>query len=141
MSHYHDSDDLKALGEFKKLAPAEFKGFVELDSIVGRDDGKIPRKYRELIAIAVACTTQCPYCLDVHTRNDKAAGAAGGSPESALLSAPQGRAAATPRAAAPPKLFDRAWPPSPLSAIPDPVPRRPSHGRPRGLGRSWSVRE
>src|SRR6185369_6649545 len=25
MSHYHDSDDLKALGEFKKLAPAEFK--------------------------------------------------------------------------------------------------------------------
>ena len=21
MSHYHDSDDLKALGEFKKLAP------------------------------------------------------------------------------------------------------------------------
>ncbi|HEX5531995.1 MAG TPA: carboxymuconolactone decarboxylase family protein [Methylomirabilota bacterium] len=36
---------------------------VELDSIVGRDDGKIPRKYRELIALAVACTTQCPYCL------------------------------------------------------------------------------
>ena len=22
MSHYHDSDDLKVLGEFKKLAPA-----------------------------------------------------------------------------------------------------------------------
>ena len=44
MSHYHDSDDLKVLGEFKKLAPAEFKGFVELDSIVGRDDGSIPRK-------------------------------------------------------------------------------------------------
>ena len=75
MSHYHDSDDLKVLAEFKKLAPAEFKGFVELDSIVGRDDGKIPRKYRELIAIAVACTTQCPYCLDVHTKNAKAAGA------------------------------------------------------------------
>src|SRR6185295_6888577 len=75
MSHYHDPADLKLLGEFKKLAPAEFKGFVELDSIVGRDDGKIPRKYRELIALAVACTTQCPYCLDVHTRNAKKAGA------------------------------------------------------------------
>ena len=75
MSHYHDPADLKLLAEFKKLAPAEFKGFVELDSIVGRDDGKIPRKYRELIAIAVACTTQCPYCLDVHTRNAKKAGA------------------------------------------------------------------
>ena len=23
MSHYHDTDDLKVLGEFKKLAPAE----------------------------------------------------------------------------------------------------------------------
>jgi AhpD family alkylhydroperoxidase len=27
------------------------------------------------MAIAVACTTQCPYCLDVHTRNAKKAGA------------------------------------------------------------------
>ena len=88
MSHYHDSDDLKVLGEFKKLAPAEFKGFVELDSIVGRDDGKIPRKYRELIALAVACTTQCPYCLDVHTRNAKKAGATREEvAESALLAA------------------------------------------------------
>ena len=77
MSHYHDSDDLKILGDFKRLAPNEFKGFVELDAIVGRDDGKIPRKYRELIALAVACTTQCPYCLDVHTRNAKKAAALG----------------------------------------------------------------
>src|SRR5262249_24864863 len=75
MSHYHDADDLKILGEFKKLAPAEFSGFVELDKIVGRDDGKIPRKYRELIALAVACTTQCPYCIEVHTKAAKAAGA------------------------------------------------------------------
>ena len=75
MSHYHDSDDLKALGEFKKLAPAEFKGFVELDSIVGRDDGKIPRKYRELIAVAVAHTTQCAYCIDVHVKAAKKSGA------------------------------------------------------------------
>ncbi len=26
MSHYHDTEDLKALAEFKRLAPAEFKG-------------------------------------------------------------------------------------------------------------------
>jgi AhpD family alkylhydroperoxidase len=66
--HYHGSDDLKQLGEFKQLAPTEFSAFVEFDKIVGREGGTIPRKYRELIAIAVACTTQCPYCLDVHTR-------------------------------------------------------------------------
>src|SRR6266699_1172542 len=52
--HYHDSDDLKRLGEFKQLAPREFSAFVEFDKIVGREDGTIPRKYRELSAIAVA---------------------------------------------------------------------------------------
>ena len=75
MSHYHESDDLKLLPELKKLAPDEFKGFVALDSIVGKEDGAVPRKYRELIALAVACTTQCPYCLDVHTKGAKRAGA------------------------------------------------------------------
>ncbi|HEX9105079.1 MAG TPA: carboxymuconolactone decarboxylase family protein [Polyangia bacterium] len=74
MSHYHDSDDLKRLADLKQLAPTEFKGFVELDAIVGRD-GAIPVKYRELMALAVALTTQCPYCLDVHTRKAKRAGA------------------------------------------------------------------
>jgi len=75
MTHYHDSADLKLLSELKKLAPKEFEGFVALDSIIGKEDGAIPRKYRELIALGVACTTQCPYCLDVHTRNAKRAGA------------------------------------------------------------------
>ena len=72
MSHYHDSDDLKLVGDLKTLAPVEFGGFLALDRVVGRDDGAIPRKYRELIALAVACTTQCPYCLDV--RNARTAG-------------------------------------------------------------------
>ncbi len=75
MSHYHDADDLKMLPELKKLAPEEFKGFVALDAIVGREDGAIPRKYRELIALAVACTTQCPYCIEIHSKAAKAAGA------------------------------------------------------------------
>src|ERR1700682_2388592 len=75
MSHYHDSDDLKILADFKQLAPEDFKGFVGLDRIGGRDGGAIPRKYRELTARAVACTTQCPYCLDVHSRAAKRAGA------------------------------------------------------------------
>lgn len=75
MSHYHDPEDLKLLPELKKLAPDEFNGFVALDSIIGKEGGAIPRKYRELMAIAIACTTQCPYCLDVHTRKAKRAGA------------------------------------------------------------------
>ena len=73
--HYHDPADLRLLKEMSKLAPTEFNAWLNLDKIVGRDDGKIPRKYRELIALAVACTTQCPYCIEVHTKAAKAQGA------------------------------------------------------------------
>jgi len=73
--HYHDPADLRFLKDMGKLAPIEFNAWLNLDKIVGRDDGKIPRKYRELIALAVACTTQCPYCIEVHTKAAKAAGA------------------------------------------------------------------
>ena len=109
MSHYHDSDDLKTLGEFKNLAPTEFSGFVELDKIVGRDDGKIPRKYRELIGLAVACTTQCPYCLDVHTRNAKKAGASREEvAETSMIAAALRAGAAVTHGALAVKLFDKA---------------------------------
>jgi AhpD family alkylhydroperoxidase len=73
--HYHDAEDLKRLRDMKQLAPNDFAAWVGLDKIVGREDGAIPRKYRELIAIAVACTTQCPYCIEVHSKAAKKAGA------------------------------------------------------------------
>ncbi len=113
--HYHDSDDLKRLAEFKTLAPTEFSLFVEFDKIVGRTDGAIPQKYRELIAIAVACTTQCPYCLDVHTRGAKRAGATREEvAEATLLAAALRAGAAVTHGGLALKLFDEA--PAPKSA-------------------------
>jgi AhpD family alkylhydroperoxidase len=73
--HYHDPADLRLLKEMSKAAPTEFTAWLNLDKIVGREDGAIPKKYRELIALAVACTTQCPYCIEIHTKNAKKAGA------------------------------------------------------------------
>jgi AhpD family alkylhydroperoxidase len=73
--HYHDPADLRFLKQMSKLAPNEFTAWLNLDKIVAREDGAIPRKYRELIALAVACTTQCPYCIEVHVKAAKAAGA------------------------------------------------------------------
>lgn len=109
MNHYHDSDDLKVLGEFNKLAPAEFNGFLGLDKVVGRDDGKIPRKYRELIALGVAFTTQCPYCLDGHARNAKKAGATREEvAETSLIAAALRAGAAVTHGALAVKLFDKA---------------------------------
>jgi AhpD family alkylhydroperoxidase len=37
--------------------------------------GAIPVKYKELIAIGVALTTQCPYCIDIHAGNARKTGA------------------------------------------------------------------
>jgi AhpD family alkylhydroperoxidase len=106
--HYHDSDDLKLMKELKTLAPVEFKTFVEFDSIVGKEDGAIPRKYRELMAIAVASTTQCPYCLDFHTRNAKKAGATREEVAEAVFIAAALRAgAAATHGTLALKLFDR----------------------------------
>ena len=59
----------------KQSAPEDFRAWASLDAITQREDGQIPRKYRELIAVAVAHTTQCVYCIEVHTRNAKKAGA------------------------------------------------------------------
>jgi len=86
--HYHDPADLRFLKEMGKLAPTEFSAWLNLDKIVGREDGAIPRKYRELIALGVAFTTQCPYCIEVHTKAAKTAGASRGEiVESSLIAA------------------------------------------------------
>ena len=73
--HYHDATDIRLFMEMRKLAPADFEAWRGLDSTVGRNDGAIPRKHRELIALAVSCTTQCPYCIEVHAKAARSAGA------------------------------------------------------------------
>ena len=74
-NHYHDPDDLKRMKDMKQLAPVEFQAWLDLDRIVSREDGKIPRKYRELIALAVAHSTQCVYCIEAHVKGAKKSGA------------------------------------------------------------------
>jgi AhpD family alkylhydroperoxidase len=73
--HYHDETDLKLMREMRKLAPDDFNAWLGLNNTIGRENGAIPKKYRELIAIAVSATTQCPYCLEAHAKAAHAAGA------------------------------------------------------------------
>lgn len=106
--HYHDPADLRLLKEMRKLAPAEFDAWLALDKIVGRD-GVIPKKYRELIAVSVACTTQCPYCIEVHSKAAKAAGATREElVEAAFLSAALRAGAAATHGTMALKFFDQA---------------------------------
>ena len=70
--------DMKHLTKMKKLgelAPEAFNGFVAFDKAAFQD-GVIPLKYKELMAVAVALTTQCPYCVEIHAKKARKAGAA-----------------------------------------------------------------
>jgi AhpD family alkylhydroperoxidase len=60
--------DLKNLGKLKALdagAPEAMKAFWAFDK-AAMAPGAIPSKYKELMALAVAFTTQCPYCIAIH---------------------------------------------------------------------------
>jgi AhpD family alkylhydroperoxidase len=69
--------DMKNIAKFKtmeELTPDAFKAFIAFDAAALKD-GAIPAKYKELMAVAVALTTQCPYCIEIHTKKAKKAGA------------------------------------------------------------------
>lgn len=58
----------------RSLAPGiqdAFRGFSERVFA----DGALPAKVKELIAVAVAHVTQCPYCIRGHTRSAQRQGA------------------------------------------------------------------
>lgn len=66
--------NLKKLGSLDKSAPIGFKGYSNF-SASAMKAGKLSAKFKEIIAVAVAHATQCPYCIDVHTKNAVKAGA------------------------------------------------------------------
>src|SRR5690349_15427993 len=70
----YDKKNLAKLPRLGELAPEAFKAFVAFDEAVMKH-GVVPLKYKELIAVGVALTTQCPYCVDIHSKRAKQAGA------------------------------------------------------------------
>ncbi|MBI3853613.1 MAG: carboxymuconolactone decarboxylase family protein [Verrucomicrobia bacterium] len=70
----YNKANLTKLKKMDTLAPQLMKAFWAFDKAAVAD-GAIPVKYKELIAVAVALTTQCPYCIDIHSTNARKAGA------------------------------------------------------------------
>lgn len=70
----YDMKKLKLTKKVSELAPDGFKAFQAFDK-AALADGAIPVKYKELIAVGVALSTQCAYCLEVHRRAAVKAGA------------------------------------------------------------------
>jgi len=70
----YDMANLKKLKAMKEHAPEAMAAFDALNAAVFKD-GTLSLKVKELIAVAVAVTTQCPYCIEIHVKRAKAAGA------------------------------------------------------------------
>ena len=70
----YTKEHLAKLKKMDALAPELMKAFWAFDK-ASVADGAIPAKFKELIAIAVALTTQCPYCIEIHSGNARRAGA------------------------------------------------------------------
>jgi len=69
-----DMANMKKLKSLGAKAPDTWKSFLAFDE-AARADGAIPKKYKELMAVAVALTTQCPYCIEIHKEEALKAGA------------------------------------------------------------------
>jgi AhpD family alkylhydroperoxidase len=58
----------------RDLAPATQAAFDDFGKAVFAD-GALPAKVKQIIAVAVAHVTQCPYCIKGHTKAAQRAGA------------------------------------------------------------------
>ncbi|SOC38585.1 carboxymuconolactone decarboxylase family protein [Ureibacillus acetophenoni] len=61
----YQKSNISRLSELSKLAPDTFKAFAEFDKLA-LSEGLISKKVKELIAVAVAHVTGCPYCIEAH---------------------------------------------------------------------------
>jgi len=83
----HDMKNLNRLKKLDENAPKAMKAFWAFDQAVFTD-GALTAREKQLIAVAVALTTQCPYCIELHTDAAKQAGAdAAQLTETALVAA------------------------------------------------------
>jgi len=68
---------MKNLDQLKKLdanAAEGMKAFWAFDKAAFAP-GALDAKQKQLMAVAVALTTQCPYCIELHTKAARDAGA------------------------------------------------------------------
>lgn len=69
----YDMKNLSRLKTIEASAPEALKAFWAFDK-AAMSAGAIPVKYKELMALAVAFTTQCPYCIEIHAKKAREAG-------------------------------------------------------------------
>ncbi len=68
METYYDPADLSKFGDIGKDAPELARKFFDYYGAVF-SEGALTGREKALIALAVAHTVQCPYCIDAYTRS------------------------------------------------------------------------
>lgn len=68
------AETMRQLGKFKTLTPELNEAFQQWNMIAFKD-GALSHKLKEIMAVAAAATTGCDFCLDLHSKGAKRAGA------------------------------------------------------------------
>ena len=72
--HYYNTDHLKGFGNIAEGSPELAKKFFDYYAAVFAP-GALTEREKALIALAVAHTVQCPYCIDAYTTESLQKGA------------------------------------------------------------------
>lgn len=64
---YYDPSDLKRFSEVGKFSKELMDKFFEYYNAAVSEDGALTKREKSLIALAVAHTEKCPYCIDAYT--------------------------------------------------------------------------
>lgn len=70
----HTMNNLSKLSQLGQAQNDTWKKFQRFNE-AAMADGALPSKTKELIALGVALTTQCSYCLEIHREAAEKAGA------------------------------------------------------------------
>lgn len=64
---YHEHTDKRFARQLRAGAPEAFAALMDFNAkALEGENSAIPRKYVELIAMGIALTTQCAYCIEIH---------------------------------------------------------------------------
>ena len=66
MKTYYNPEDLKKFGNISEFQPELARKFFDYYGEVFKD-GALTAREKSLIALAVAHTVQCPYCIDAYS--------------------------------------------------------------------------
>ncbi len=72
---YYEPEDLGRFAEVGKFRPELMKSFFAYYNEVTGQDGALTKREKALIALAVAHSEKCPYCIDAYTEQCLESGA------------------------------------------------------------------